>query len=105
MRKRVRRKATMLMSFIVLAVIAVGLVLWLRVRTSDTPTNALRPVASASATSHKAIMPEANFQLIERALNSPDIKEQALTLVKELRDAFVSQGDSMLPPGRTVKLR
>jgi len=47
----------------------------------------------------------ANVKLLEQALSSPDIKQQAKALATELRDNFLAQGQPMLPPGVSVKLK
>ena len=98
------QKRTVILVSLVVVLLAAGLLFWLHIHTNHAAPAPQTPTPSISSAAYRAVMPAANVALLEQALSSPDITKQANALALELRTAFLAQGQSLVPPGVSVKL-
>ena len=76
--------------FGVLLVVVAGTATWLLVGSQSNPT---------------ASLPSANAQALTSDLNSPNLQTQSLALLPGLRNAYLQQGNSILPKGTTLQFQ
>jgi hypothetical protein len=96
------KRAVLLAITLLVVVGAGGLIAWWQISSAAPRTG---PVPTATVTPKPTVMAEANVQLLERDINSPDLTQQSLALVSELRDGFIADGQPMLPKGVSVTIK